>query len=490
MDGPAFMRLNQHKIIVFFALVLIGGLGTLHAQTVNPNSSTAFPILSTGFGARAVGMGESFTAVADDFSAVHYNPAGLAQIENPQLALMHNSYLEGGYYETIGFVMPFIGLGTVGLDVNYLNYGDIDLRDFSGNLLGSYSPFDISIGGAFGFSLVPHISLGLRSQWIRQEINGVVHTGMLWSSGFLYKPLANLSLGLALKNLGVETGGFNLPIELWLGSAYRLSLAPKDQHLLTIALDGDIAFQSVSRINAGFEYAFQNNYFVRAGYGYRLEDQGLDWINGLSCGAGVKLDRFQLDYALSFLGDLGKVHRVSLSLWLPSAQQPEAARAAAASAKASAAAAAAAQTSAVPVVVPAATAVVSAAVTVIQTVSAAPITVYVPFQTTPVAPVTQQAVTGAVTGEQPVEVKFQVAADENLTPQQYFDKAEERARLGLTEEAVDLYLKATEKDPNFEKAWVKLGKLYFDKSLETYRKALEANPNNERLRKWLDHYKK
>ena len=37
-----------------------------------------------GAGARAPGMGNAFTALADDVHAVHYNPAGLAQLERPQ----------------------------------------------------------------------------------------------------------------------------------------------------------------------------------------------------------------------------------------------------------------------------------------------------------------------------------------------------------------------------------------------------------------------
>src|SRR5690242_7057886 len=78
-------------------LFCLAAVGSLQAQTLSSNSSTAFPILSVGMGPRAVGMGESFTAVADDLSAIHYNPAGLAQIRQPEAVLMHNSYLTDGF---------------------------------------------------------------------------------------------------------------------------------------------------------------------------------------------------------------------------------------------------------------------------------------------------------------------------------------------------------------------------------------------------------
>ncbi len=49
----------------------------LYAQPMSMNIS--------GAGARAMGMGGAFTAVADDATATYYNPAGLAQLQRPEL---------------------------------------------------------------------------------------------------------------------------------------------------------------------------------------------------------------------------------------------------------------------------------------------------------------------------------------------------------------------------------------------------------------------
>ena len=196
----------------------------LSAQVINSNSSTAFPILSLGWGARAVGMGNSFTAVADDLSALHYNSAGLAQIHDPQILLMHNSYLDSGFYETLGLAYPCGNSGTLGFGLNYLNYGDIDKRDDLGNLQGTYSPYDISVSGAYGFPLERNLFAGFNSLWIRQDIDGIIHTGLVWDAGLLAIPFDRFSLGFNLKNLGVETGGYDLPAEALLGAAYRLDI--------------------------------------------------------------------------------------------------------------------------------------------------------------------------------------------------------------------------------------------------------------------------
>jgi len=55
----------------------------------------------------------------------------------------------------------------------------------------------------------------------------------------------------------------------------------------------------------------------------------------------------------------------------------------------------------------------------------------------------------------------------------------------LNDEAVDLYLKAVDKDPRFEKGWARLGRLFLDKSLRSYRKALELNSRDEKIRELI-----
>jgi tetratricopeptide (TPR) repeat protein len=89
---------------------------------------------------------------------------------------------------------------------------------------------------------------------------------------------------------------------------------------------------------------------------------------------------------------------------------------------------------------------------------------------------------------QPVTLKFKVITEGNLTARELFDQAEIKLKMGLKGEALELYVKAVEKDPEFQAAWDRLGRLYFDKSLESYRKALELDPQNERLREWLSNF--
>ncbi|HEU0105012.1 MAG TPA: hypothetical protein VFT38_02495, partial [Vicinamibacteria bacterium] len=62
------------------ALILAGGLEA-RAQGVS--------LSRAGSGARAAGMGDAFVAVSDDGTAASWNPAGLAQLRQPEFSLVY-----------------------------------------------------------------------------------------------------------------------------------------------------------------------------------------------------------------------------------------------------------------------------------------------------------------------------------------------------------------------------------------------------------------
>jgi tetratricopeptide (TPR) repeat protein len=459
-------NLEKKRNLWFWLVGLaLGALGH-PALALSTDPSTAFPVLSAGMGARATALGESFTAVADDFSALQYNPAGLSQVSHDQLFLIHNAYLGDGFYEDLGGTYCLGETGTLAYALDYLNYGSIPKRDAFGNLLGTYTPYDMGFGAAFGFNLRKDLSIGFGSRWIRQDIDGSVHMGLMWEAGVLEKPDEHLSFGLNLRNAGVESGGYSLPTELLVGTALKMPLAARDSQSLLIALGGDLGFLGGNRLGAGLEYGIEKKYFLRAGYQLDLFNSSSSSLNGLSFGGGLSLGPFQLDYSFSFMGDLGNLQRFSLGYTFPGTPKPKADPA--------------------PVLPPPPPLNPGAFSDL-----GAPPPGQDPAASVPSAP------GGALSQASPsqpggkgaaVTMEFVVTANENLTPQQCFDQAEVKLKMGLKEEALDLYLKAVEKDPHFQKAWDRLGRLYFDKSLESYRKLLELNPQNERLREWLRQY--
>ncbi|MCJ7554966.1 MAG: hypothetical protein MUO34_13900, partial [Ignavibacteriaceae bacterium] len=75
------------KIVLIFALFVLSAF-SLNAQTVIGKYAGEF--MALGVGGRALGMGGAFVAVANDVTAGYYNPSGLANINYPQIILMHS----------------------------------------------------------------------------------------------------------------------------------------------------------------------------------------------------------------------------------------------------------------------------------------------------------------------------------------------------------------------------------------------------------------
>ncbi|MFZ1983191.1 MAG: outer membrane protein transport protein [Desulfatitalea sp.] len=81
-----------HKI--FFSLLttillsFLVGHHPIHADTIFQQVGIASPPAPVGSGARAMGMGGAFIAVADDATAASWNPAGLIQLEKPELSIV------------------------------------------------------------------------------------------------------------------------------------------------------------------------------------------------------------------------------------------------------------------------------------------------------------------------------------------------------------------------------------------------------------------
>jgi long-subunit fatty acid transport protein len=82
------MRSKLWFIFVVLAVLLIFSEVDLQAFVTHQDVTVASSPNPVGSGARAVGMGGAFIAVADDATAASWNPAGLVQLERPELSIV------------------------------------------------------------------------------------------------------------------------------------------------------------------------------------------------------------------------------------------------------------------------------------------------------------------------------------------------------------------------------------------------------------------
>ncbi len=266
-----------------------------------------------GVGVRAMGLSGAFTAIADDPSAGYWNPAGLVQVEQPEIMGMFGSYFndkDRNLY--LAFHYPLENDIHLALSTNNLFYTDIpggDENQFSGSvaipvefvkekklLLGvSFTYFLADLGNGNGLAQGRGVDLGLLFRNPFKD-DTEIRAGLV---------LSNISSTARFDNTGVEQ---NIPPILTAGLAYWL-----DKYTLVCAdapwtlSDDPILSNENIRVRAGLEHWFFDGRFgLRAGFISFLTLPG-----DFSIGASYKTTDWSIDYAFMNHSDrLGNSHRL------------------------------------------------------------------------------------------------------------------------------------------------------------------------------------
>ena len=307
--------MNQFFMSAFIFLLIFSCLSAAADSTdIHENAGTrAMTFLKIGVGAKAMGMGESHVAATDDLYASYWNPAGLARLQHPQLALMHNEWFAGINHEFVGFAHPFGSAGTLGASASFLSFGELQGRDREGNETTIFRPYDLALVLSYARGFGDSLAFGANAKFLREQIADESGTGVAFDLGGIYtfSEMPFLALGFNAQHVGPRVTfieeAFGLPFTFRLGAAYRTSSQP---FILTVDIirpsDNDIA------IGAGAGYTIGNILELRTGYKYKIGGNDLGAISGLTGGFGLTLLRFQIDYALVPFGVLGLTHRFSL----------------------------------------------------------------------------------------------------------------------------------------------------------------------------------
>jgi len=272
--------------------------------------TTTGNFLKMNIGTRAVGMGEAFCALADDVSAMHWNPAGLGFIFNPELETMHTFWLGNISHEFLGYVQP-ISRGSLGTNVSYLHMDKMD-KIRRGTTQGKFTVYDIYGGLAYGFPVSESFCLGFNLMALQSKIDR--DTAYAFSSDvgiMISTPNRTFSFGLAGQNLGTTLRGDKLPINIKAGLACKIKF-PRERVDLSIALDANKPLEGDYNFSLGIEHILLNTFAVRVGYKYDLEKNGLGNLAGLRLGAGLNWRGVITNYAWSPYDSLGTTHKVSL----------------------------------------------------------------------------------------------------------------------------------------------------------------------------------
>jgi hypothetical protein len=280
--------------------------------------------LKIGVGARASGM-SAFTAISDDVTAIHYNPAGLSQLNKKEFSFMYSEWVFDTKLGFLGFALPLkSGSKTLGCSIFYLSNDDLEGRDDDGRKTNMFNAKDFALAASYS-CFFPKINYGINLKFIKQQIETKEANGFAVDLGFLYHLSNHFSFGVTIQNLAPQmkfiSEYYFLPLTITAGFGYKASK-------LKIAFDlKNYVYEDKTKLSFGLEYLPIKVISLRLGYSGEVSEGSIsnkgivnssdDLVSkllGFSCGFGLNLfNKFCFDYSFVPYGSLGDTHRISLS---------------------------------------------------------------------------------------------------------------------------------------------------------------------------------
>jgi hypothetical protein len=317
--------------------------GTAMAGEFSKSGSVGAQFLEIGVGARYNGMGEATAATVRDVYSMYWNPAGLTGISSSELAFTTIDYPADINLNYVAYAKRFEGLGVLGASVTVLSMSDQEITTVeqpNGTGL-KYSVSSYALQFSYARELTARLSFGASLKYIGERIYHEKSDGIAFDVGTLIYPgFRSLRVGLNISNMGPElkfdgpdldvsydpdqgnpnqdpfnsrllAESYDLPLLFRIGMAYDLELG-KDSRM-TISTEMKHPNDNVQQEAFGLEYGWKEQYFLRAGYRFNYDEEGLGLGGGFRTTISGNTD-LVVDYAWADYGRLESVHRFSIGI--------------------------------------------------------------------------------------------------------------------------------------------------------------------------------
>lgn len=274
-------------------------------------------------GSRAVGMGGAFVGVADDASSVFWNAAGIARIDpgKSELSLNHANWPADLSFDQIAYVFHIRRIpGAFAVHARALTMQPMLVRT-------AYQPepdprtgetFDagmMTLGLTYARSFTDKFSAGVTANYITEGLAEFTQQAVAFDVGTMYDVgTLGMRIGMSISNIGSQITFIERSARM--PSIFRVGtsavLMQRGNQKLIAAVEFSHPPDNAERLNVGTEYSFRKFVFLRGGYGFNYDSEGL------AAGVGFRMPVSSMgvanvDYAFTDMKDLGGVHRLSLS---------------------------------------------------------------------------------------------------------------------------------------------------------------------------------
>lgn len=325
--------------LVYILLILVTIALPTQAQIKGAGSSV-FNFLSLPASSRLNALGGENVAIADDdISMAFVNPALLTPHTDKVLQLNYAYYLAGTMFGSVmyghNYKENYFAAG-----IHYLDYGQMQYADEMGNLLGTtFTAKDICVNLMYARQLGPMFRIGATIKPIFSVYEQYTSFALGADVGGHFQTTDSLfQMGLTLRNIGWQLKAFYeedfgqhtemLPLNLELGMSLRLAHAPLRFSMTAHNLQRwDIAprEQNVKWYDMLFRHTIwaidivpkSEKFYLTVSYNHRRQAEmnltDVRSLAGFAFGAGVKIYKFRLGFAMSQYTKSNFTYQVSLS---------------------------------------------------------------------------------------------------------------------------------------------------------------------------------
>lgn len=320
-----------------------------HSQTARKYSNE---FMNIGVDAAALGMSNAVVSQTADVNSGYWNPAGLVNLEDSQLSLMHASYFANiANYNYAAFAMPLDNRSAIAISLIRFGVDDIldttQLIDSEGNInydrISLFSAADYGLTFSYARRLpLDGFSYGVNAKVIRRVIGDFASSwGFGLDAGVQFESRNNWKFGIMARDISTtfnawafdkkklaairdavegqnqevpESTELTIPkLQLGISKTFVFNY----DYALTTAFDLNVRFEqnndiistSVASINPalGFEFGYTGLVFLRAGVGNFQNELQIDNSEKMSFqpnfGVGFKYRGIHIDYAFTDIGD-------------------------------------------------------------------------------------------------------------------------------------------------------------------------------------------
>ena len=284
-------------------------------------SGSVFNFLNLPVSSHSTALGgKNISLIEDDISLANQNPALLTGVSDKTVGFSFMTYMQGSNTGSAAYSQQVGSYGNWGVQAQFVSYGSVKETLPTSEVVGSFSPLDLCIGGQYSHLLSDRWAGGVTAKFIYSHYGAFSSCALAADLGLnYYHEESDFSFSVAARNLGGQVKSFGnqhdrLPIDLEMGFSQSLGHAPIRVSVTMVDMTrwtSDDYFTTSEKVKTGSiiinhfvlgaEWLITNNIYVGMGYNFRrayeMTAAGSSHASGLSFGGGINLKRLKFGIA-------------------------------------------------------------------------------------------------------------------------------------------------------------------------------------------------